>query len=86
MGSNNPWVNQEAIPYYCPKLPNVPGDLVIKNALNLDYDERLWLPSIRGMASPAYVLRRPRLLRQHAESQAERGPLSTSSRGPRPRN
>ncbi|CAI7564932.1 unnamed protein product [Penicillium discolor] len=34
----------EAIPYQGKPLPNVPEDLVVPNILNLDFDERLWVP------------------------------------------
>ncbi|EAW25650.1 2,4'-dihydroxyacetophenone dioxygenase family protein [Aspergillus fischeri NRRL 181] len=34
----------EAVPYKGEPLPNVPDDLVVPNVLNLDFDERLWVP------------------------------------------
>ncbi|KAJ5117976.1 hypothetical protein N7526_010999 [Penicillium atrosanguineum] len=38
-----------AEPYRGPKLPNVPDDLVVAGVLNLDCDERLWVPQSKDV-------------------------------------
>ena len=36
--------DQSTLAYRGPKLPNVAEDLVVSNVLDLDCDERLWVP------------------------------------------
>lgn len=36
--------DQSTLAYRDPKLPNVAEDLVVSNVLDLDCDERLWVP------------------------------------------
>ena len=39
----------EAVAYRGPPLPNVPEDLVVLNALDIECDERLWVPQAKDV-------------------------------------
>lgn len=48
--SSNDRPKATAVPYQGEPLPNVPEDLVVPNIVNLDFEERLWVLRVLGLA------------------------------------